>query len=195
VLERLPVRHDATVEALGRPAIGVGLESPTLFWSKPLADPFGGTTLANGRHPVKMHEPTAAADAPEEIVYLILGPLQFSETHLRVYGHPDLLAVASAVNGDDFVPFNEARVIDYGIDARRQAYCGCVSGPADARACSWRAGRRYVRSDGRGQRGGRTWLVCLAGNLDDASSAQTLVAHSHRQGRQAAGGSSRMTGG
>jgi len=49
-----------------------------------------------------------AADAPEEIVYLILGSLQFSEAHLRVYGHPGLLAVAAAVNGDDFVPFNEA---------------------------------------------------------------------------------------
>ncbi|MFM1991591.1 MAG: hypothetical protein RJA99_4548 [Pseudomonadota bacterium] len=111
VLERLPVRRDATVDARGRPAIGVDREAPTLFWSKPLADPFGGTTLANGRHPVKMHEPQAAADAPDEIVYLILGPLQFSEAHLRVYGHPDLLAVAAAVNGDDFVPFNEALFI------------------------------------------------------------------------------------
>ena len=111
VLDRLPVRSDATVDARGRPAIGVGHEAPTLFWSKPLADPFGGTALAGGRHPVKMHEPKAATDAPEEIVYLILGPLQFSEAHLRVYGHPELLAVAAAVNGDDFVPFNEALFI------------------------------------------------------------------------------------
>jgi hypothetical protein len=111
VLERLPARRGAAVDARGRPAIGVDNAAPTLFWSKPLADPFGGTDLANGRHPVKMHEPTAAPDAPDEIVYLILGPLQFSETHLRVYGHPDLLAVAAAVNGDDFVPFNEALFI------------------------------------------------------------------------------------
>ena len=111
VLERLPVRSDAIADARGRPAIGVGHEAPTLFWSRPLADPFGGTSLANGRHPVKMHEPTPAADAPDEIVYLILGALQFSHTHLRAYGHPDLLAVAAAVNGDDFVPFNEALFI------------------------------------------------------------------------------------
>ena len=39
---------------------------------------------------------------------LIGGSLQFSPACLRVYGHPDLLAVAAAVNGDDFVPFNEA---------------------------------------------------------------------------------------
>ena len=64
-----------------------------------------------GRHPVKMFEPQAAADAPKEVVYLILGSLQFSEAHLRVYGHPHLLAVAAAVNGDDFVPFNEAMFI------------------------------------------------------------------------------------
>ncbi|MGA3398874.1 MAG: phytanoyl-CoA dioxygenase family protein [Acetobacteraceae bacterium] len=111
VLERLPVEKGAPVDARGRPALGADLTAPTLFWSKPLGDPFGGTSLAGGRHPVKMFEPQAAADAPQEVVYLILGSLQFSEAHLRVYGHPHLLAVAAAVNGDDFVPFNEALFI------------------------------------------------------------------------------------
>jgi hypothetical protein len=82
-----------------------------LLWSKPLGDPFGGTTLANGRHPVKMYEPKAAAGAPKEVVYLILGSLQFSDAALRVYGHPQLLAVAAAINGEDFTPFNEALFI------------------------------------------------------------------------------------
>ncbi len=108
VLSRLPVSRDADVDALGRPALGTDCEAPTLFWAKPLGDPFGGTDLAAKRHPVKMIEPEAAPDAPEEVVYLILGSLQFSEACLRVYGHPDLLAVAAAINGDDFVPFNEA---------------------------------------------------------------------------------------
>ena len=66
---------------------------------------------ANGRHPVKMFEPQAAAGAPKEVVYLILGSLQFSEAALRVYGHPQLLAVAAAINGPDFTPFNEALFI------------------------------------------------------------------------------------
>ena len=108
LLDRLPVRSDATLDARGRRAITADCKAPTLFWSKPLGDPMGGTGFANGRHPVKMHEPQAAADAPAEIVYLILGSLQFSQTQLRVYGHPQLLAMAAAVNGDDFVPFNEA---------------------------------------------------------------------------------------
>jgi ectoine hydroxylase-related dioxygenase (phytanoyl-CoA dioxygenase family) len=111
ILDRLPVSKGATVDKHGRPAIAVDCKAPTLFWSKPLGDPFGGTKLANGRHPVKMFEPTAAADAPKEVVYLILGSLQFSEACLRVYGHPGLLAVAAAINGDDFVPFNEALFI------------------------------------------------------------------------------------
>jgi Phytanoyl-CoA dioxygenase (PhyH) len=111
VLGRLPIKKGAAVDVQGRPALGEGLTAPTLFWSKPLGDPFGGTSLAGGRHPVKMFEPQAAADAPDEVVYLILGTLQFSEAHLRVYGHPHLLAVAAAVNGDDFVPFNEAMFI------------------------------------------------------------------------------------
>ncbi|HEX2943558.1 MAG TPA: phytanoyl-CoA dioxygenase family protein, partial [Rhodopila sp.] len=111
ILDRLPAEKGSPVDAKGRPALGADLKAPTLFWSKPLADPFGGTNLAAGRHPVKMFEPKAAADAPKEIVYLILGSLQFSEAALRVYGHPELLAVAAAVNGDDFVPFNEALFI------------------------------------------------------------------------------------
>jgi len=111
ILDRLPAQKGSSVDAKGRAALAADCKAPTLFWSKPLADPFGGTDLANGRHPVKMTEPTPAADAPEDIVYLILGSLQFSEACLRVYGHPDLLAVAAAVNGPDFTPFNEALFI------------------------------------------------------------------------------------
>jgi hypothetical protein len=108
ILARLPVEKDSPIDAKGRPALGVDMKAPSLFWSKPLGDPFGGTKLAGGRHPVKMYEPKAASDAPKEVVYLILGSLQFSQAALRLYGHPQLLAVAAAVNGQDFVPFNEA---------------------------------------------------------------------------------------
>jgi hypothetical protein len=107
ILDRLPAERGSPVDRKGRPALGADLQATTLFWSKPLGDPFGGTELAGGRHPVKMFEPRAAADAPREVVYLILGSLQFSEAALRAYGHPHLLAVAAAVNGDDFAPFNE----------------------------------------------------------------------------------------
>lgn len=108
IRERLPDEQGSLVDAKGRPALGAGCQASTLFWSKPLGDPFGGTDLANGRHPVKMAEPKAAADVPKEIVYLILGSLQFSDACLRTYGHPELLAVAAAINGEDFVSFNEA---------------------------------------------------------------------------------------
>ncbi len=108
ILERLPIEKGAAVDRKGRPALAADCEAPTLHWARPLADPFGGTSIANGRHPVKMYEPKPAADAPKEVVYLILGSLQFSEASLRVYGHPRLLAVAAAINGPDFAPFNEA---------------------------------------------------------------------------------------
>jgi len=111
IFDRLPAEKGSAVDAKGRPALGSGMKAPSLFWAKPLSDPFGGTALAGGRHPVKMFEPHAASDAPKEVVYLILGSLQFSEAALRVYGHPELLAVAAAVNGEDFVPFNEALFI------------------------------------------------------------------------------------
>lgn len=108
ILDRLPVAKGAPVDAKGRPALGADCQGPNLLWAAPLGDPFGGTSLANGRHPVKMFEPKAAEGSPKEVVYLILGSLQFSEASLRVYGHPGLLAVAAAINGPDFTPFNEA---------------------------------------------------------------------------------------
>ena len=107
ILDRLPSERGSPVDRKGRLALGADLKGNTLFWAKPLGDPFGGTTLANGRHPVKMFEPAAATDAPREIVYLILGALQFSDAAVRAYGHPHLLAIAAAINGDDFAPFNE----------------------------------------------------------------------------------------
>ena len=111
IMERLPSEEGSAVDKQGRPALAVDCTAPTLFWSKPLGDPFGGTKLANGRHPVKMFEPKAATDTPDEIVYLMLGSLQFSEACLRAYGHPQLLAVAAAINCPDFVPFTDALFI------------------------------------------------------------------------------------
>ena len=55
-----------------------------------------------------MLEPEAPDDAPDYILQLVLGSLQFSDACLRLYAHPELLRVAAAIHGDDFVPFNEA---------------------------------------------------------------------------------------
>jgi ectoine hydroxylase-related dioxygenase (phytanoyl-CoA dioxygenase family) len=111
MMDRLPTKRGSPVDHKGRPALGADLAKPVVMWSKPLGDPLGGTAIANGRHPVKMIEPKPAADLPEEIAFLIMGSLQFSDASLRVYGHPDLLRVAAAINGDDFVPFSEATII------------------------------------------------------------------------------------
>jgi ectoine hydroxylase-related dioxygenase (phytanoyl-CoA dioxygenase family) len=111
ILERLPTHEGAALDGKGRPALGATCTTRSLFWSKPLGDPFGGTSFGKGRHPVKMFEPVPGKDAPNEIVYLITGSLQYSEACLRAYGHPDLLAVSAAVNGDDFVPYTDALFI------------------------------------------------------------------------------------
>ena len=107
ILDRLPIEKGAAVDAKGRRALAADCKGPVLHWARPLGDPWGGTSAANGRHPVKMYEPTIDG-LPKEVVFLILGSLQFSEASLRVYGHPGLLAVAAAINGPDFAPFNEA---------------------------------------------------------------------------------------
>jgi len=108
ILDRAPVTKDAKVDSRGRPALGADCKAPNINWVKPLSDPVGGTAHAHGRHPVKMNEPTAPKEAPEYVVQLLLGSLQFSDACLRLYGHPQLLSVAEAVNGEDFTPFNEA---------------------------------------------------------------------------------------
>ncbi len=106
--QRAPIEKGAAVDKLGRPALASECKAPVLSWVRPLSDPIGGTDHAHGRHPAKMIEPQAPADAPSHILQLVLGSLQFSDACLRLYAHPDLLRVAAAIHGDDFVPFNEA---------------------------------------------------------------------------------------
>ncbi|GIT68338.1 MAG: hypothetical protein Ct9H300mP26_0250 [Acidimicrobiales bacterium] len=43
-----------------------------------------------------MNEPAPPAEAPDHVVQLFLGSLQFSDACLRLYGHPELLKVAEA---------------------------------------------------------------------------------------------------
>ena len=108
MLDRAPVSKDALVDKHGNPALGVDLEGRNISWVRPLSDPLGGTDASYGRHQAKMNEPDPPSNAPDYVVQLFLGSLQFSEACLRLYGHPDLLRVAEAINGPDFTPFNEA---------------------------------------------------------------------------------------
>jgi hypothetical protein len=108
LLDRAPAAAGATTDRHGRPALGAGCRAMTFSWAAPLSDPVGGTTANRGRHPVKMTEPIPAPGAPDQVLQLIVGTLQFSDACLRFYGHPHLLAIAAAINGEDFAPFNEA---------------------------------------------------------------------------------------
>ena len=89
MLERAPVTRGATLDRHGRRALGVDCKAPNLNWVRPLSDPVGGTKHVQGRHPAKMFEPTPPDGAPEWVVQVILGSLQFSDACLRAYGHPD----------------------------------------------------------------------------------------------------------
>ncbi len=111
VLAAAPVAPDAKLDRQGRPALGPGILKAPFRYAKPLSDPLGGTDKNNGRHPVKMLEPTLGADAPDWTVQLLDGNLHLMDSCLRLYGHPGLLAVAAAVNGDDFVPYNEVTFV------------------------------------------------------------------------------------
>jgi len=107
ILDRAPMTPEAKIDRHGRPALGHDLQGRTVRLVRPLSDPLGGTALNHGRHPVKMAEPAKPEDAPDYVFQVLLGTLQHSEACLRLYAHPKLLAVAEAVNGADFTPFNE----------------------------------------------------------------------------------------
>ncbi len=111
LLDRLPVDPKSAVDRHGRPALGAGRETAIIHWSKPLGDPLGGTAISNGRHPVKMDVPTPAKGVPDQVPFVLMAPLEYSEAALRIYGHPGLLGVAATINGEDFVPFNEVFII------------------------------------------------------------------------------------
>ena len=107
-LERAPIGRGAEVDAQGRPALSLEFRRPTFSFIKPLSDPVGGTNLVGGRHPAKMAEPDPGEGAPEEVIHMAYGMCQNMPSGLRLYGHPQLLAIAENINGADFTPFNDA---------------------------------------------------------------------------------------
>jgi len=111
MVERLPSAPGSRLDSKGRPALGAGGDLPVAMWAKPLGDPFGGTAIANGRHAVKMFEPTPSSELPEQVPLIITGPLQYSDAALRLSAHPQLLTIAETIYGEDFVPFTEAVII------------------------------------------------------------------------------------
>jgi hypothetical protein len=108
MLARAPVGPDAKVDAQGRPALGLDYARLPYRFTRPLADPWGGTQLLGGRHPAQMSQPKPDEGAPEHVVFLMYSMCQSMPAGLRLYGHPKLLAAAQSINGPDFVPFNDA---------------------------------------------------------------------------------------
>ena len=104
---RAPCKSGAETDASGQPAVGDEQQRKLFRFVKPLTDPYGATDVSGGRYQTKMREPERPANAPAEVLLQIGGILQFLDSALRIYGHPRLLAVAEAVNGPDFTPFNE----------------------------------------------------------------------------------------
>jgi ectoine hydroxylase-related dioxygenase (phytanoyl-CoA dioxygenase family) len=107
VLERAPSSSDSSTDANGRPALGAEFERPSFRFAKPLSDPHGGTPSTHGRYPAKMSEPEPPPDAPAEVIHQMSGILHLGDSFLRLYGHPQLLAIAEQINGPDFTPFTD----------------------------------------------------------------------------------------
>ena len=107
LLERAPSSSTSTTDKNARVLAFDDVERKLFHFVKPLSDPYGGTQATNSRYQVKISEPPIPADAPDEVLLQIGGILQFLDPCLRIYGHPDLLRLAEAVNGADFTPFNE----------------------------------------------------------------------------------------
>jgi hypothetical protein len=106
LLDRTPHTEGAATDRLGRP-LDPDAVLPQLLWSRPLADPWGGTGLLNGRHPVRMEEPPPDSGAPDKAIFLLLGLYESMASAFRLCAHPGVLRVAEALCGRDFVPYND----------------------------------------------------------------------------------------
>ncbi len=111
LLDQAPIDNGAKVDGKGRAAFGQEFARPVYQLVKPLSDPWGGTKLLNGRHPIQMSQPRPKEGLPEKVVFIMSGMCQTMESGLRLYGHPNLLAIAASINGDDFVPYNDATFV------------------------------------------------------------------------------------
>jgi hypothetical protein len=111
LLEHAPVAPESTLDKTGAPAYGQEFARTPYLFIKPLSDPWGGTKVLGGRHPTKMAQPLPPTDAPADVVHLLNGMCQTMPSGLRLYGHPQLLAIAASINGEDFVPYNDATFI------------------------------------------------------------------------------------
>jgi hypothetical protein len=108
LFDHAPTGRGAGHDAPRRPAFGQQFKRNPYTFVKPLSDPWGGTDLLGGRHPVAMTQPAPADKDTKEVIFIMQGMCQIMDSGLRLYGHPDLLSIAQAVNGDDFVPYNDA---------------------------------------------------------------------------------------
>ncbi len=108
LLDRAPVAPGAGVDRHGRPSVDTRFQRATFQFAGPLSDPMGGTDAAGGRYQVKMAELEPRADAPDQTILQISGPMELMDSCLRLYGNPYLLKVAESVNGPDFAPFTDA---------------------------------------------------------------------------------------
>ena len=113
ILNRLPTNSNSKFDKEGRLALAANCKAKNPLLVKTTWRPRGeAVRLDKGRHQAKMEEPTPTEGSPDEIVFLILGSSsQFSDACLRAYGHPDLLELSAAVNGEDFVPYTDGLFI------------------------------------------------------------------------------------
>lgn len=109
LLERAPADEGSPVDRAGEPAAGIE-SSPIFLWAQALSDPWGGTELLNGRHPVAMDDPSTDVSAPvsRKSIFLILNLFEEMPAAVRLSAHPALLQVAESLNGPDFVPYNDS---------------------------------------------------------------------------------------
>ena len=67
-----------------------------------------GDELAELRRDANEMLERAPVGPDADVVFLMSSMCRAMPSGLRLYGHPHLLVIAAAINGDDFVPFNDA---------------------------------------------------------------------------------------
>jgi hypothetical protein len=108
ILDRLPVEKGRAGRRQGPAGAGADCQGPNLLWARPAQRPVRAAPRRQRPPSGEDVRAQAAEGLPREVVYPDPGLAAILRGGPAVYGHPGLLAVAAAINGPDFAPFNEA---------------------------------------------------------------------------------------
>ena len=163
ILDRAPTSNGAVVDRLGGSCLG---EPAWWQFAPALRGEMNHAAQSELRQAARKAAWHKTGPGEAEWSVKVSNWMTFSEPGVRLYGHPQLLAAAQAINGADFVPFSESLVVKHA---------------GHGAALAWHQDGKVHWADGSEAEHGFNFMV----NLYDCNTANALwvLPRSHRRGK------------